>query len=80
LITQQQAFQIAKSIVPDIELRGMRISDQLTVNKKLNKLPTNCWYISYSQVPIQYLSCSNGSSIFLCVNKDDGTVAYHQEV
>jgi hypothetical protein len=80
LITQQQAFQIAKSIVPDIELRGMRISDQLSDNKKLNKLPTNCWYISYSQVPIQYLSCSNGSSIFLCVNKDDGAVVYHKEV
>ena len=41
--------------MPDIELRGMRISDQLSNNKKLNKLPTNCWYISYSQVPIQYL-------------------------
>ena len=80
MITQQQAFQIAKSIVPDIELRGMRISEQLSCNKKLTKLPPNCWYISYSQVPIQYLSCSNGSSIFLCVNKDDGTVVYHREV
>jgi len=80
LITQQQAFQIAKSLVPDIELRGMRISDQLSDNKKLKKLPPNCWYISYSQVPIQYLSCSNGSIIFLCVSKHDGAVVYHQAV
>jgi len=78
LITQQQAISIAKNIVPDIELRGMRISDQLSNNKKLDKLPPNCWYISYSQVPIQYLSCSNGSTIFLCVSKDDGKVVFHQ--
>jgi len=80
LITQQQAFNIAKSLVPDIELRGMRISDQFSDNKKRNKLPPNCWYISYSQVPLQYLSCSNGSSIFLCVSKDDGKVVYHHAV
>jgi len=80
LITQQQAFSIAKSIVPDIELRGMRISEQLSDNKKLSKLPPNCWYISYSQVPIQYLSCSNGSNIFLCISKDDGAVVFHQAV
>jgi hypothetical protein len=80
LITKQQAFSIAKNIVPDIELRGMRISDELSETKKLSKLPPNCWYISYSQVPMQYLSCSNGSSIFLCVNKDDGTVVYHRDI
>jgi hypothetical protein len=80
LISQQQAFSIAKSLVPDIELRGIRISDELSENKKLKKLPPNCWYISYSPVPIQYLSCSNGSSIFLCVSKDDGKVIYHQAV
>jgi len=33
LMTQQQAFNIAKSLVPDIELRGMRISDQFSDNK-----------------------------------------------
>ena len=80
LISQQQAFSIAKSIVPDIELRGIRISDQLSDNKKLKNLPPNCWYISYSQVPLQYLSCSNGSIIFLCVNKYDGSVVFHREV
>jgi len=68
LITKQQAFTIAKSLVPDIEHRGMRISDQSSHNKKLTTLPPNCWYISYS----------NGSSIFLCVSKDDGEVLYHQ--
>jgi len=80
LITQQQAFTIAKSLVPDIEQRGMKIFDQLSHNKKLTTLPPNCWYISYSKIPIQYLSCSNGSSIFLCVSKDDGEVLYHQVI
>jgi len=80
LITQQQAFTIAKSLVPDIEQRGLRISDQLSDNKKLTKLPPNCWYISYSPVPMQYLSCSNGSSIFLCVSKEKGEVVFHQVV
>jgi hypothetical protein len=78
MINQQQAFYIAKNLVPDIELRGMRISDKLSDNKKLNQLPPNCWYISYSQVPMQYLSCSNGNSIFLCVSKADGTILFHQ--
>jgi len=79
LITQQQAFSIAKNLVPDIELRGMRISDQLSDNKKLSNLPKNCWYISYASVPIGYLSCSSLRRIFLCLNKEDGSIIFHQD-
>jgi len=78
LISQLQAFSIAKNIVPDIELRGVRISDQLSDNKKLSNLPKNCWYFSYANVPIAYLSCSNAARVFLCISKDDGEVKFHQ--
>jgi hypothetical protein len=80
MITQEQAFNIAKSIIPDIELRGLRISDRLSDKKILQKLPPNCWYISYSQAPIQYLSCSNSSKIFLCISKDNGVIIFHQAI
>ncbi|HMN24886.1 MAG TPA: hypothetical protein PKE38_10320 [Ignavibacteriaceae bacterium] len=78
MITQLQAFSIAKSIVPDIELRGVRISDQLSDNKKLSNLPKNCWYISYANVPIAYLSCSKATKTFLCISKNDGEVKFHR--
>ncbi|HCY74490.1 MAG TPA: hypothetical protein DHV28_01085 [Ignavibacteriales bacterium] len=80
MITKEQAIAIVRNLVPDIELRGMRISDQVSANKKLTKLPADCWYISYSHVPIQYLSCSNGSSIFICLSKQDGEVKFHQAI
>jgi hypothetical protein len=77
MITQQQAFDIAKSIVPDIELKGVRISNTISDNKKLSKLPKDCWYVSYSPVPMNHLSCSNSKTIFLCISKMDGNVLSH---
>ncbi|MBE0539215.1 MAG: hypothetical protein IH620_05835 [Ignavibacterium sp.] len=80
MITKEQAIAIVRNLVPDIELRGIRISDQVSDNNKLTKLPADCWYISYSHVPMQYLSCSKGSSIFICLSKQDGGVVFHDTV
>jgi hypothetical protein len=80
LITQQQAFGIAQNIVPDIELKGIRISDQLSGNKKFINLPKNCWYLSYSAVPIYNLSCSTGDLIFICISKEKGEILFHNKV
>lgn len=80
MITQEQAFNIARSIVPDIELKGIRISDKLSDNRKLAKLPANCWYISYFPVPMNYLSCSSAGSIFLCVSKSNGEILFHNNL
>ncbi|HEX7357698.1 MAG TPA: hypothetical protein VF270_08335 [Ignavibacteriaceae bacterium] len=80
MITKEQAIIIVRNLVPDIELKGVRISDQISENKKLKKLPADCWYVSYSQVPMQYLSCSNGSSIFICLSKQDGEVKFHSAI
>lgn len=78
MINQQQAFDIAKNIIPDIELKGVRISDKISENKKFAKLPKDCWYISYSSVTLNHLSCSNSGVIFLCLSKIDGQVLFHQ--
>ncbi|MBK7228581.1 MAG: hypothetical protein IPH97_06910 [Ignavibacteriales bacterium] len=78
MITQQQAFDIAKNIIPDIELKGVRISNTISDNKKLSKLPKDCWYVSYSPVPMNHLSCSNSGIVFLCLSKIDGRVLFHQ--
>lgn len=80
MISKEQALTIVKKIIPDIEMRGLRISDVLSGNKKLAELPKDCWYISYSQVPIQYLSCSNGSKIFLCISKENGNILFHNVI
>lgn len=77
MIDQNKAFVIAKSLIPDIELRGFRISDKLSSNSKLKDLPKDCWYVSYSHVPISSLSCSNTKTIFLCISKVSGEVLYH---
>lgn len=80
MITQQQAFEIAQNIIPDIQMRGVRISDILSANSKIKDLPKDCWYISYSQVPINNLSCSNSKIIFMCIGKTDGEVLYHDVI
>ena len=77
MINKEEAFQIAQNIIPDIEIKGVRVSDQLSSNSKLKNLPKDCWYISYSQVPINNLSCSNLKSVFLCISKVSGEVIYH---
>lgn len=80
MINKEEAFQIAKNIIPDIEIKGVRVSDQLSSNSKLKNLPKDCWYISYSQVPINNLSCSNSKIIFMCIAKMDGDVLYHNVI
>lgn len=77
MINREEAFQIAKSLIPDIELKGFRVSDHLSSNSKLKNLPDNCWYISYSQVPVSNLSCSNLKTVFLCISKASGEVLFH---
>lgn len=79
MISQQHAFQIAKSIIPDIELRGLRISEKNS-SPQLSNLPNDCWYISYSNVPINSLSCSNSKTIFLCLSKISGEVLFHNTI
>jgi len=80
LISQDTAFNIAKNIVPDIELKGIRISDKLSNDKRFEKLPANCWYISYSNIPIYNLSCSNADLIFMCIDKEKGEILFHNKV
>lgn len=80
MINKEEAFQIAKNIIPDIEIKGVRVSDQLSSNSKLKNLPKDCWYISYSQVPINNLSCSNLKIIFMCIGKMNGEVLYHNVI
>lgn len=80
MINKEEAFLIAKNIIPDIEIKGVRVSDQLSSNSKLKNLPKDCWYISYSQVPISNLSCSNSKIIFMCIGKMNGEVLYHNVI
>lgn len=77
MITREQAFNIAHQIVPDIEFRGVRISDTLSDNKTLSKLPKDCWYISYSPVQFNNTACSSAKLLFLCISKFSGEILYH---
>lgn len=77
MITKDQILAIAKTIVPDIELKGVRISDALSSNTKLKNLPKDCWYVSYSASTLNHLSCSNSKNIFLCISKMDGNILFH---
>lgn len=80
MITRDQAFNIAKQIVPDIELRGVRISDTLSDNKMLGILPKDCWYVSYFPVLFNHTACSSDKIIFLCINKSTGEILYHNHL
>lgn len=80
MVSQQQAFQIAQNIIPDIQSRGVRFSDKLSSNNKLKKLPEDCWYISYSSSILNHLSCSNSKTIFLCISKMDGNILFHNHI
>ena len=80
MLSKEQALFIAKELIPDLEMRGARISDTFTSGKLSGKLPPDCWYISYSQVLLNYLSCSTGSTIFLCINKEDGKILFHNSI
>lgn len=79
MITQQQAYTIAKSIIPDIDIRGFRITGNAS-SEKLRKLPKECWYISYSPVPMNHLSCASLKLVFLCINKVNGEVLFHNTI
>ncbi len=80
MISKEQAFNIAKMIIPDIELRGLRITDTISNNQKLAKLPKNCWYLSYFPVLINYSSCSTKSTIFMCIDKESGEILFHNSL
>jgi hypothetical protein len=71
MINKQQSYQIAKSIIPDIDIRGFRITDE-AASEKLKKLPKECWYINYSSVPMNHLSCVSLKLVFLFINKFNG--------
>jgi hypothetical protein len=79
MITQLHAYSIAKSIIPDIDVRGFRTTDNAS-SDKLNKLPKECWYVCYYSAPVNYLSCSKVGIIFLCLSKTDGQILFHQNV
>lgn len=80
MITKEQAYNIAKQFVPDLDLRGFRISADLSNNHKLKKLPPGCWYVSYLPVPINYTACSTTSTIFMCIDKESGKILYHNSI
>ena len=65
MITKEQAFNIANQIVPGLEQKIIRISDDLSNSLKLKVLPENCWYVSYSPVQVNYSSCVSGYHNYL---------------
>lgn len=77
MISKEQAYNIARQIIPDLEIKGAKISDILTSSKLINILPPDCWYISYSSIPLINLSCSNGKKVFFCIDKIDGKILFH---
>ena len=77
MITKEQAYNIANQIVPGLELKIIRISDDSNNSPKNKALPENCWYISYSPVQVNYSSCISTASIFLCISKENGEILYH---
>ncbi len=48
MITEEQALEIAKSVIPDIEERLLNISMEKPKAKLWGGVPNNCWYIIYS--------------------------------
>jgi hypothetical protein len=80
MLTKEQAFNIANQIIPGLESKLIKLSDQLSNSQKYNSLPENCWYIVYYPVQVNYSSCVSSSAIYLCISKESGEVLYHNYI
>ena len=72
MLTKEQAFEIIKNIVPDIELRGVRITDKPLNDNNKNSL-NDCWFITYS-TSRYHLACNANKTISLCIHKMTGEI------
>lgn len=80
VITKEQALEIAKEIVPDLENRRFyHISSEKPLRSRIiGGIPEDCWYITYSLFTkdSDIYGLSPSSRIF--INKFTGKVVYNE--
>jgi len=74
MIDKETAINIAIRVIPDLELRSYKITDQNPGGKSSLNLPLGCWYLKYSPATMNYAACSTGRSLYLCIDKETGDI------
>ena len=94
MITKEQAIEIAKKLVPDLEERISKIkivyegsirewiTDKKPYANLFGGIPDNCWYITYSSLRNDE---KLGAIIFIgsrgiFIDKDSGEVVFHGDL
>lgn len=83
MITEEQAIEIAKSKVPDLDDRRKSIS---STKPKMNVLDIygdsleDCWYIVYSAHTRNSNTIFHGSSYGIFINKLTGKIVFHNSL
>ncbi|MBK6913005.1 MAG: hypothetical protein IPH11_04815 [Ignavibacteriales bacterium] len=77
MITKEQAIEIAKNIIPDIEERIYKVSLEKPEGVAMyGGVPDGCWYIIYSYQPKKSGDLTNLSRAIF-INKNSGEIVYN---
>ena len=83
MITKEQAIEIAKSKVPDLDDRRNSISSTKPYMNVLDVYADsleNCWYIIYSIHPRNSDILFHGASQGIFINKFTGKIVFHSSL